>query len=750
MERKMELNDPKKIYEIVNQQLSKFDQFDSSEVENEIFESTKETVLRTINREKEELIFKVNDLEEKSEWDVFSIAFYGETNAGKSTLIETLRILLNEPTKVKDRAMYSEFSNDLKEINIGIKEKDAKVKGAKKQFDASVADVNDNIEFNELEINALNETIEDFDNEIQINKAIITQKASESLKLMFLSLFKKLPENVLILEANKNKKAAQQIITNLKSNIEAAKKDIGQKEQKYKDSVRSLEKELLELKTQAQELENKADPFSDGKIIGTGESDYTRKVEEYQFEMNGQKFKILDLPGIEGKESIVQDEIMNALKRSHAVFYMNGKPTPPQSGDDRQEGTIEKIKNQLADQSEIYFVYNKRIQNPRGFDQTLISDEEEHTLAETDDLLRKKLGTYYEGHKVLSALPGFLAVANLTASDRNYKIQQKFREKISEEEILALSGVEKFGDFLQTTLIQNVQAKIKAANYNKIQVALDQLRIDLLETQKNMMISKNKMSQIEQSTASQIDSLVMELKSSLDQVSHQVVDKFAHDLRLSIYADIDTDLSNDEFKYLMEQKINESEEIVKSDIILKMSGAVDQFNDETQTVVSQFQEYATNIAVGFDGGGMLDLTNAFTFDPKSKQSPLGMLMDIGPNIAGLVMVLLESTNPVGWALIVVGLVFKLFKMIRGLFDKNYKKAQQKNAADAKISDLSAEIRNNLQTSIEEINSQVESSMEEIKEKTIAVVNQFRLMDITFKDVIERISTIEKALKNETI
>ncbi|WP_195318160.1 hypothetical protein, partial [Weissella cibaria] len=423
---------------------------------------------------------------------------------------------------------------------------------------------------------------------------------------------------------------------------------------------------------------------------------------------------------------------------------------PPQSGDDRQEGTIEKIKNQLADQSEIYFVYNKRIQNPRGFDQTLISDEEEHTLAETDDLLRKKLGTYYEGHKVLSALPGFLAVANLTASDRNYKIQQKFREKISEEEILALSGVEKFGDFLQTTLIQNVQAKIKVANYNKIQVTLDQLRIDLLETQKNMMISKNKMSQIEQSTASQIDSLVMELKSSLDQVSHQVVDKFAHDLRLSIYADIDTDLSNDEFKYLMEQKINESEEIVKSDIILKMSGAVDQFNDETQTVVSQFQEYATNIAVGFDGGGMLDLTNAFTFDPKSKQSPLGMLMDIGPNIAGLVMVLLESTNPVGWALIVVGLVFKLFKMIRGLFDKNYKKAQQKNAADAKISDLSAEIRNNLQTSIEEINSQVENSMEEIKEKTIAVVNQFRLMDITFKDVIERISTIEKALKNETI
>lgn len=38
----------------------------------------------------------IRELRELAEWDTFTIAFYGETNAGKSTLIETLRILLGD------------------------------------------------------------------------------------------------------------------------------------------------------------------------------------------------------------------------------------------------------------------------------------------------------------------------------------------------------------------------------------------------------------------------------------------------------------------------------------------------------------------------------------------------------------------------------------------------------------------------------------------------------------------------------
>ena len=55
----------------------------------------------------ETLTKELQSLQEHSEWDSFTVAFYGETNAGKSTLVEALRILLNEETKIKERALYA-------------------------------------------------------------------------------------------------------------------------------------------------------------------------------------------------------------------------------------------------------------------------------------------------------------------------------------------------------------------------------------------------------------------------------------------------------------------------------------------------------------------------------------------------------------------------------------------------------------------------------------------------------------------
>ncbi|MGB4488788.1 MAG: hypothetical protein WBI95_25280 [Pseudomonas veronii] len=39
---------------------------------------------------------EITYLEKHAEWDNFTIAFFGETNAGKSTIIESLRILFEE------------------------------------------------------------------------------------------------------------------------------------------------------------------------------------------------------------------------------------------------------------------------------------------------------------------------------------------------------------------------------------------------------------------------------------------------------------------------------------------------------------------------------------------------------------------------------------------------------------------------------------------------------------------------------
>jgi len=49
-------------------------------------------------------------LKQHSEWDRFTIAFFGETNAGKSTIIESLRILFNEDSR---RQLLEQNAKDL-------------------------------------------------------------------------------------------------------------------------------------------------------------------------------------------------------------------------------------------------------------------------------------------------------------------------------------------------------------------------------------------------------------------------------------------------------------------------------------------------------------------------------------------------------------------------------------------------------------------------------------------------------------
>ncbi|GAA9321944.1 hypothetical protein TH0354_09900 [Helicobacter pylori] len=52
---------------------------------------------------------------------------------------------------------------------------------------------------------------------------------------------------------------------------------------------------------------------------------------------------MLDVPGIEGNEKKVIDQISNATQKAHAIFYVTKTPAPPQKGEEGKEGTIEKI-----------------------------------------------------------------------------------------------------------------------------------------------------------------------------------------------------------------------------------------------------------------------------------------------------------------------------------------------------------------------------------------------------------------------
>lgn len=59
---------------------------------------------------------EIDKLESSSEWDKFCLAFFGETNAGKSTIIESLRIIYDEESRRSRRILQQkEYSQLLDE-----------------------------------------------------------------------------------------------------------------------------------------------------------------------------------------------------------------------------------------------------------------------------------------------------------------------------------------------------------------------------------------------------------------------------------------------------------------------------------------------------------------------------------------------------------------------------------------------------------------------------------------------------------
>lgn len=82
--------------------------------EEEIAELT--AVRNVLYKMNQDFKSEIDKLESSSEWDKFCLAFFGETNAGKSTIIESLRIIYDEESRRSRRILqqkeYSQLLNE--------------------------------------------------------------------------------------------------------------------------------------------------------------------------------------------------------------------------------------------------------------------------------------------------------------------------------------------------------------------------------------------------------------------------------------------------------------------------------------------------------------------------------------------------------------------------------------------------------------------------------------------------------------
>jgi len=91
-----------KLYEEIQQNVSRaMEDIENIEMENPKGNVYIEDLKSKLNKMRVSFSDEIKYLENHSEWEKFTIAFFGETNAGKSTILEALRILFSEKERQK-------------------------------------------------------------------------------------------------------------------------------------------------------------------------------------------------------------------------------------------------------------------------------------------------------------------------------------------------------------------------------------------------------------------------------------------------------------------------------------------------------------------------------------------------------------------------------------------------------------------------------------------------------------------------
>ncbi len=191
--------------------------FKNTDDKNEKLKKFNQEALEVFQKLEFESLKELESLKNNEEWEKFTIVFYGETGAGKSTLIECLRLFFKEPGKMDQQERFKRLHANVKNSNY------------------------------------------------------------------------------------------------------------------VKDYESSEHAELEKLQ--------------DGAIIGDGRSDFTKETKSYTFKHNDQSFVLLDVPGIEGDEKKVIEQISNATKKPMLFFMLQKHPLLRKKEKRKKKGRLKRSKS---------------------------------------------------------------------------------------------------------------------------------------------------------------------------------------------------------------------------------------------------------------------------------------------------------------------------------------------------------------------------------------------------------------------
>lgn len=673
---------------------------------------------------------ELNELKKISEWKKFTIAFYGETNAGKSTLIEALRIFLKEKSKVESQKKFKELAekSGLTEeafckVRQIIMSKEKAIEEVQEVLNKLDQKYTESIMRAEVEVRHLSELLE------KIRK-------NQKWWQRFISLFIPIKEKEELF-------TARQLLSEIKAEKQKESEDFKSRLKTLLQEKKDAEAENTRLIKETESLKE----FADGQIIGDGRSDFTRDNTSFNFNYNNHEFALIDVPGIEGDESVVRTAIEEAVKKAHAIFYVTRTARPPQTHEGEKgdkKGTLEKMKEHLGVQTEVWTIYNHAVNNPRSLKQPLIGQGEKDGLQALDEKLKQELAEKYCQSLIVSARPAYLGLTEcVIPGSKEANEQRKFLERFgTRDKILELSGLPNFVEKLSSEIIIDYRNKIKHSNLKKARQTLDSSICDLQALSQKFKDDREKVEDEVLNSQTRIRVLMEQFTGILDSLRGKILQAFQNEIRASLYNEIDRDISNDVFKHNLKNEMELQAKKLENKLRNSIELETNKFGEELSSIVKRTSLHLNNI--------VNERSNSFNL----KKFNLDIKIDNGLNLIGLVssgvsaiagIVLLVAT-PAGWTATFIGGILALVvaligltKSAIGLFSSDYKKSQQRKETDNAIRKAANQIGNEMEKILDSIKNAMNKEVEKVLMELEAPLKQY-------KSVIEVLEKAETELK----
>lgn len=657
---------------------------------------SEEMTQKMLSELQEKTQVELKHLEQQAVWDKLMIAFYGETNSGKSTTVEALRLLLDEPTKQHERKAFKKinkrYEKQLDKLNL-------RVEKIKEKHNKSINNCEERLvkhkQFMEV---AANSSFYNLLNRIRIKLGGLPGPYGDKKKRRLEEIHNRLVTTNPLEEDHK----------------------------------------VLKIKKRVEDYKKALTPLQDGATIGNGEQDFTQSSKEYDFEISGKQVGIIDMPGIEGKESDTEDAIRKTMDKVHCVFYVINADKLP------ERRTIDKIKRHLYDQAEVYVLINCRANNyildsipqsigdlyPRLFE----------FKADVDDMMSNVLHLNYKGSICVQSLLGFYSQANLIKESPQWRKQHKLIEKFGEDALFKLSNIELLVHQLEE-LSQTMDRRVERVNILKGLSQMTNLA-DMLDQIRTTYYSDRELSQLEelyQKFTAGTEVSLNSFKSSLQHLSQKEVDDVITRLRGELTVHIQHFINQPNIlKSKIAASLEQSNSYIQTDIEKSIKPILAKLESDIMFQIKEFESDVSLLSQQTINDGLhFDVDLDYDYQTSMKELAINCATFVGTVLTfGSLGTLMGSWVPVlgnfvgGLLGSVAGMAIATWNWIRG--DRKDIKAlrQLENS-------LRNEIRPQLVEHIERMTSQL---IETVEEKVYQIEKEFEGEIVLYKEIVETLKS----------